>query len=110
MDIPSTSRELPSPGVYKEDTDGSMKLVHAYQGGDYGLEDIADYFQLGRLEPALQGDETVLILDAAELRRLKTMADAYSFDYEEGFIEMCLEIQRCASNLPGPTFQFVANF
>ena len=84
MDIPSTSRALPSPGVYTEDADGNMKLVHAYQGGDYGLEDISDNFQLGRLELPLQGDETVLSLDAAELRRLKTMADAYSFDYEEG--------------------------
>lgn len=110
MDIPSTSRELPSPGVYTKDADGNVQLVHAYQGGDYGLEDISDNFQLGRLELPLQGDETVLSLDAAELRRLKTMADAYSFDYEEGFIEMCLEIQRFAFSRPGTTFQFVANF
>ena len=110
MDIPNTNPEFRSPGVYTKDTDGNMKLVHAYQGGDYALEDITEYFQLGRLEPPLQGDETILCLDAAELRRLKTMADAYSFDYEEGFIEMCLEIQRFASNLPEPTFQFVANF
>jgi hypothetical protein len=38
------------------------------------------------------------------------MADAHSFDYEEGFIEMCLEMQRFAANLSGDSFHFTANF
>jgi hypothetical protein len=84
--------------------------VHRYQGGDYGLEEIAEYFQLGQLESAEGDADTVIVLSAAEMRDLKVMADAHSFDYEEGFIEMCLEMQRFAANLPGDSLQFMANF
>ena len=34
------------------------------------------------------------MLTGTEIRELKVNADAYSFDYDEGFIEMCLDIER----------------
>ena len=43
----------------------------------------------------------MLVLTAGEMGTLKTMADAYSFDYEEGFIEMCLEMVLFADQLVG---------
>jgi hypothetical protein len=97
-------------GVYGTDANGKRRLVHRYQGGDYGLEEIAEYFQLGQPESAEGDADSVIVLSAAEVRDLKAMADAHSFDYEEGFIEMCLEMQRFAANLPGDSFQFTANF
>jgi len=41
----------------------------------------------------------VLVLTGRELQTLKTMADTFSFDYEEEFIEMCLEMTRLAAGL-----------
>ena len=102
------------PGVYALDGRGRETLVHLYQGGDYELADIVEFFQLGRLEEADGEDETVLVLTAKELRTLKTMADAYSFDYEEPFIEMCLEMKRFADQFGGgpasTKMLFTANF
>ncbi len=102
------------PGVYALDARGRETLVHLYQGGDYGLADIVEFFQLGRLQEADREGETVLVLMAKELRTLKTMADAYSFDYEEPFIEMCLEIKRfadaAAGGSAGGEIRFTANF
>ncbi len=102
------------PGVYALDAQGREALVHPYQGGDYELADVVEFFQLGRLQEADREDETVLVLMAEEIRTLKTMADAYSFDYEEPFIEMCLEMQRSAdTSAGGPAggeFRFTANF
>jgi len=82
------------PGVYWLDREGRPTLVHAYQDGDYALEDVHEYFGLGRLEAPPLGHDALLVLDAAELRELKVQADAYSFDYEEAFVEMCLEMHR----------------
>lgn len=105
------SNDTTTSGVYHSDADGHLTLVHLYQGGDYGLEDMAEYFQLGRIEPAGQKDQTVIVLTAKEIRELKVMADAYSFDYEEGFIEMCLELQRFTATVPAAeNYRFVANF
>lgn len=98
------------PGVYGSDADGRSVLVHRYQGGNYRLVDILDIFQLGRLEPVAGGERKALVLSRGELRTLKTMADAFSFDYEEPFIEMCHEIHRFALGLAGEELGFVANF
>ena len=102
------------PGVYALDAQGREVLVHLYQGGDYELADIVEFFQLGRLQEVDREGETVLVLTAGELRTLKTMADAYSFDYEEPFIEMCLEMKRFAdvaeSGPAGSEISFTANF
>ena len=92
------------PGVYSARGD----LVHRHQGGEYRLADVVSYFELGRVEIA--AGQTRLALDAREVRQLKVQADAYSFDYEEGFIEMCLDIHRFTEVYPSPSFYFTANF
>ncbi len=106
--------EQRSPGVYGVDPDGREQQVHPYQGGPYTLSDVVHLFDLGRLEGSGRGNETVLVLTAKEASTLKTMADAYSFDYEEGFIEMCLEMALFADQLVGGQgdgeVRFTANF
>ncbi len=106
-DAPEKDR---APGVYARGADGREGLVHLYQGGLYDLGDIAEIFRLGTPEDSENEGETVLILNRKDLRTLKTTADAYSFDYEEPFIEMCLEMHRFALEVPGETVRFTANF
>ncbi len=69
---------------------------------------------VSRPAPGGGGNETVLVLTAEEVRTLKTMADAYSFDYEEEFIEMCLAMALFANQLVGGEgdgeLRFTANF
>ena len=99
-----------APGVWGTDADGRPVLVHSYQGGNYRLADITDNFQLGRPDTATGEDKAALVLTRKELSTLKTMADAFSFDYEEAFIEMCHEIERSAHDLPGEEVRLTANF
>lgn len=99
-----------APGTYHEDADGARTLVHLYQGGPYRLVEIVDLWQLGRIEGGRRAGESVVVLDRADMRRLKTLADAFSFDNDQGFIEMCLEMHRFALNRPEETFRFVATF
>ena len=98
------------PGVYAKGADGAERLVHLYQGGFYKLADINEIFGLGTVEAGESEEENVLVLNRHELRMLKVGADAYSFDYDERFIEMCLEMHRFAATVPGETVRFVANF
>lgn len=98
------------PGVYATDASGRRVRVHVYQGGDYGLGDIVESFQLGAREPAPGSEETMLVLTARELRQLKTMADAYSFDFDEEFIEMCHALAEFARGQQREEFRFTANF
>ena len=89
-------------GVYAVDQSGRTRLVHELTEEDYGLADIHDSFGLGRLE-ALDRGGVEIALDGGEIRWLKVMADAESFDHAEDFIQMCLDIHRFASPLgPGP--------
>ncbi|NIR31999.1 MAG: hypothetical protein GWN84_22375 [Gammaproteobacteria bacterium] len=97
-------------GVFAVEAGGPARLVHEYQMGDYGLEQVHELFQLGRLENCSEDDKTLLVLDAHEMRELKAMADAYSFDYEEEFIEMCHAMARFAAAHPAQRFVFMANF
>ncbi len=97
-------------GVYGADEQGVWILVHRYHGGEYRLVDIVTCFELGRLEKQEGSGESTLLLNAREIRLLKTMADAYSFDYEDGFIEMCLEMHQFASPAGNGSFSFIANF
>ncbi len=87
------------PGVYARDGDGEQRLVHLYQAGDYQLAEIVEFFQLGKLEESGAANEAVLVMTGKELQTLKTMADTFSFDHEEEFIEMCLEMTRFAAGL-----------
>jgi hypothetical protein len=101
------------PGVYAlDDVDGDPLLVHAYQMGDYGLEDVHGLFRVGHLQSGDGENDvaTVLAIDARELGELKILADAYSFDYEEEFIEMCHAMARFAAEHPAQQYFFAANF
>ena len=104
--MPERDSRLEGPGVYGIDPEGNSQPIHLYQEGDYALEDIVEYFQIGRLEPDARSGATVLVLTGREMRELKVMADAYSFDYEAGFIEMCLELYRFSTAHPADTFRF----
>jgi hypothetical protein len=97
-------------GVYSTDASGEQTLVHRYEDGDYGLEDIYSHFQLGELESTDPSENTIIWLSDSELRELKVMADARSFDFEEGFIEMCLDVQRFSLDIMAERVQFIANF
>jgi hypothetical protein len=96
-------------GVFATDSSGCRRLVHLYQGGDYGLRDVRELFALGEPGPDAPG-RLGLSLTKSEIAELKTMADAYSFDHDERFIEMCLDLYRFAIALPGDRHVFVANF
>jgi hypothetical protein len=101
---------LSTPGVYSEDGDGRLTLVHRYQGGDYELQEIVDFFKLGAVESTSDDGESVIALTNKELNELRILASAHSFDYEEAFIEMCMEMQRFAVSTPAERYRFIANF
>lgn len=82
--------------MYAIDEHGELTLLHKYQDGEYSLDDLLEEFGFGKSEKISDNGDTVIVLDARELRELKVNADAYSFDYDEGFIEMCLDIDRFA--------------
>ena len=93
------------PAVTALGPKGETVRVHEYQDGDYVRADVRDAFGLGRMET----DETghpVLVLRPDEVRQLKPLADSHSFDYEEGFIELCLDLHRFAIGLDLPEIRF----
>jgi hypothetical protein len=83
-----------TPGVYAIDEDGGMTLLHEYLGDEYSLGDLLEEFGFGQTEAGTENGSAIVVLSAPEIRELKVNADAYSFDYDEGFIEMCLDIER----------------
>jgi hypothetical protein len=88
---------------------GERESVHGYQGGDYGLLDIPEFFQLG--EGRYDEEEReVLEISGEELDKLKIQADAYSFDYDEGLIALCLDLQRFAKAKGLERYTFLADF
>ena len=95
-------------GVTARAPDGTIVTVHEYAGEalgeDYSLSDIVDNFSLGRME----GE--ALVIDRRQLHELETLAHGFSFDYPEGFVEMCLDIARAGATLPGETLRFEADF
>ena len=86
-----------TPGVYAIDEEGGLTLLHEYQDGEYTLEDLLEEFGFGQTEGGSKNADESIVLVAREIRELKVNADAYSFDYDEGFIAMCLDIERFAS-------------
>lgn len=92
-------------GVRCAEPDLGERLVHEWQDGDYALEDIAELFQVGRVVSEL-GEPVRVALSADEIRELKVMADAYSFDFEEGLIGLCLDLHRFAIERFEPVFVF----
>jgi hypothetical protein len=98
------------PGVFAAGRDGNQCLVHLYQGGEYALIDVVELLQVGRVVEPGGDSEPVIELDRKELETLQAQAHAFSFDYPEPFIEMCLEMYRFAASVPGERVRFSANF
>ena len=101
------SQEQP-PGVYAVDEQGGLTLVHEYQNDEYSLDDVLEEFGFGRADQEGDNGETIVVLEAREIHELKVNADAYSFDYDEGFIEMCLDIERYSTGAEGETIRLVS--
>jgi len=97
-------------GVYAANSKSVFSLVHEYAEGDYGLEDIVGAFQLGTLISTDDSGPTTIELSFQDLQKLKVLADAHSFDYEEGFIEMCLDMHRFGIDESQERFLFMGNF
>ena len=95
-------------GVYVTDGQGGFTLVHACLGGDYEMQDILEYFELGELVEA--GEGCGLELDRKELKQLKEMAAEYEDDHPEEFITMCRDMLRAAVDLGGSPVRFYSNF
>ncbi len=87
-----------APAVTALDPKGKTVRVHEYRDGDYVLADVRDVFGLGRIEESEDGS-SVLVLRANEVRQLKSLAYTHSFDCEEGFIELCLDLHRFAAGV-----------
>ena len=96
-------------GIYTVSGDSQLTLVHAYQEGEYTLQDVFDLAGLGLIEQ-IPGGITKITLTQRELRQLKAWSDAYSFDYDEEFIEMCLALHRYAHSVAAGEVLFFANF
>lgn len=96
-------------GVYCVEPSAGDRPVHLYQGGDYALADIPELFLVGRVVPDPDGRDRI-VLTPREIRELKTIADAYSFDFEEGLITLCLDLHAFAIQRPDSEFTFVADF
>ncbi len=97
-----------APGVYAIDDDGELTLLHEYQEGEYSLEDLIEEFGFGRMEDDSDNGDAVVVLNPKELRELKVNAHAYSFDYDEGFIAMCLDIERHSSAMTDSGMRLVS--
>jgi hypothetical protein len=93
-----------TPGVYAIDEDGDLTLLHEYINDEYLLEQ----FGFGQSEQDAENGELIIVLNSREIREIKVNADAYSFDYDEGFIEMCLDIERFASGLADEKLRLVS--
>ena len=96
------------PGVYARDRAGQLQLVHMYQLGEYRLADVLEMFGLGRIEADEKGG--ALILTASEARQLKMLTDAYGFDNDPEFTEMCYALHRFVQEQGIEEARFTANF
>lgn len=96
-----------TPGVYCVDPSDVTEPVHRFTEGDYGLTDIPELMLIGHTVTDPNGRERIT-LSARELRELKTFADANSFDFDAGLIELCNDLHRFASDHGGSEFTFVA--
>jgi 5'-3' exonuclease len=97
-----------TPGVYAIDEEGGLTLLHEYQDGEYSLDDLLEEFSFGQTENGSKIGDGAIVLVAREIRELKVNADAYSFDYDEGFIAMCLDIERFASGAEEESLRLVS--
>jgi hypothetical protein len=93
------------PGVYATDRNGQSKLVHEYLSESYGLSEVTQLLQIGTLA---SGDLPArLTIDRKGVTELRNLINAFSFDYDQGFVEMCLDMARFADEQPGDTLTFM---
>jgi 5'-3' exonuclease len=95
-------------GVYAVDDDGGLTLLHEYQDSEYSLDDLFEEFGFGQTQGDAENGDASIVLIAREIRELKVNAHAYSFDYNEGFIAMCLDIERFASGAEEENLRLVS--
>lgn len=95
------------PGVYCIEPPDVTEPLHRFTEGDYGLTDIPELMLIGRTVTDPDGRERIT-LTAHELRELKTFADAHSFDFEEGLIELCNDLHSFASEHGASEFTFTS--
>ncbi|WP_119168571.1 hypothetical protein [Algihabitans albus] len=97
------------PGVWGAGPEGSLELLLEDDGGDWSLEEVPELFGLGRTEED-EEERLHLILEPREARQLKPLADAHSFDHDEGLIQAMLAMARFAQGHPGPELRFLQIF
>ncbi len=102
----TSTGQVESGTVLALEPGGSRVVVHQDQGGEYELIHIHEFFQLGEPERDASG-RGVLTFDSSSLMKLKALADAYSFDYEEGLILLCLDLHRYALANPRESYSFL---
>lgn len=95
-------------GVWLAHWTGRLQLIHRYDGGDYALSDIVEFFLLGEVleEDGAPGVE----LDKRELARLPKLAKERRGDHPPEFIAMCCDIYRAAAKHPLMPVTLYANF
>jgi hypothetical protein len=92
-------------GVYARAASGDETLVHAYLNEAYALSDIVEVLQYGTMQDSAEG-ETVLTVTRKDIRDIRNTVDASSFDYDDGFVEMCLDMATFAIEAPGDAIIF----
>jgi hypothetical protein len=92
-------------GVYAKAASGDETLVHAYLNEAYALSDVVEVLEYGTMQDNAEG-ETVLTVTRKDIRDIKNTVDASSFDYDDGFVEMCLDMAAFAIEAPGDVLVF----
>lgn len=92
-------------GVYARDPDGRWRLIHSDRGGDYHLHDIREAFAMGTAGQDEDGTPLLALTDR-EVRQLKALADAQSFDHDPDLIALCADIHLFAQEARQPRYTF----
>lgn len=95
----TATEEGENAGVYMKDPDGRWRLIHEDRGGDYHLHDLREAFAVGS-QATDEAGLPLLAISKAEARQLKALADAQSFDHEEGLIALAHDIASAAAEMP----------
>jgi hypothetical protein len=95
-----------TPGIYLLGPAATPVLVHAYLNENYALADVAEILQYGKVGENA-GGAPMLTLTRREMADVANMINASSFDYDDGFVEMCLDMARHATDAPGAEVVFI---
>ena len=96
-------------GIYITGPDGKESLLLGYMGGDYHLHDIPDFFAVGK-PFTWDGGAPGLEVTGQDARRIKTQADAHSFDFDEELIELCYALERATGGNGNAVFRLRQTF